>query len=307
MPEPRMVYIVCVVQRRRICSTARIARANGGRSAAFMSDMKLSLACSPCPNDTFMFHGLASGKMPVEGCELEVHLHDIETLNRLALRGTYAVTKLSFGAWMLARRHYRLLNAGAAMGFGCGPLIVSGGGRELSRDDLRNCRIAVPGELTTAHLLLRLWAPHAGNKVFLRYDKIIPAVLAGEADCGVIIHESRFTYERDGLRKIVDLGEWWEQTTRLPVPLAAIGVRQDVPAQVASSLEDALRRSIADARANPAAPMEFARRHAREMDDDVLREHIRTFVNDYSLAPGPDARAATETLIRMATQTEADK
>ncbi len=183
--------------------------------------MKLTLAYSPCPNDTFMFRDLAEGAESLEGHDIEVHLHDVETLNSMALESTYDISKVSFAAWLRVDARYELLRAGAALGFGCGPLVVSR--RALQHDDLAQCRIAVPGELTTAHLLLRLWAPQARDKVFVPYDRIIPLVAGGAADCGVIIHEGRFVYPQAGLKCLVDLGEWWERETKLPVTLGATG------------------------------------------------------------------------------------
>ena len=245
-----------------------------------------------------MFHDLATGRLRLPDCELDVHLHDVETLNRHALDGTYDITKLSFHAYLLVRDRYRLLNSGAALGFGCGPLVVAA--RELGRDDLPACRIAIPGELTTAHLLLRLWAPAAADRVFTTYDQIMPMIARGEADCGVIIHEGRFVYERAGLHRIVDLGEWWEQTTHLPIPLGGIAMRNALPETLADDFDALLRQSIVSARANPRAALPYVRLHAQEMDDDVLEKHIETFVNEHSLDLGDDGRAAVAKLEEMA-------
>jgi len=264
--------------------------------------MKLTLAYSPCPNDTFMFHGIASGALSMAGYEFEVHLHDIETLNQHALRGTYDLTKLSFYAWLQAGGTYEMLNAGAAMGYGCGPIVVAraAGGGSPDAGAVDASRVAIPGELTTAHLLFRLWAPVAFNKIFMTYDRIVPAVIAGEAEFGVIIHESRFTYEQAGLRKVVDLGDWWERVTGLPVPLAGIAVRRGLDAGIAGQFESLLRAGIAQARANPEPAMRYARRHAQELDDTVLRKHVEMFVNDYSIEADATARAAVEMLKTMA-------
>jgi len=264
--------------------------------------MKLTLAYSPCPNDTFMFHGIASGALRLAGYELEVHLHDIETLNQQALRGAYDLTKLSFHAWLQAGGTYRMLNAGSAMGYGCGPIVVAKADGGLTPDAraVAVSRVAIPGELTTAHLLFRLWASEARNKIFMTYDRIVPAVTRGEAEFGVIIHESRFTYEQAGLRKVVDLGDWWERVTGLPVPLAGIAVRRNIDASVAEQFESLLRLSIANARANPGPALQYAHEHAQELDDAVLRKHVEMFVNDYSIEADAPARAAIETLKTMA-------
>ena len=260
--------------------------------------MKLSLAFSPCPNDTFMFHGVATGKLQLEGCEVEVHLHDIETLNRHALEGTYDITKLSFHAYLFASEQYRLLEAGAALGFGCGPILVST--KPTSPREVLDSRIAIPGELTTAHLLFRLWAPEARDKVFVTYDRVMEMVASGEVDCGVIIHEGRFVFQQAGLQQIVDLGQWWEETTKLAIPLAGIGVRRSLPEGLAGRFDALLRRSILDARANSADALPYIRQHAQEMDEEVLSKHIDTFVNEYSLGLGPDGVAAMARLEEMA-------
>ena len=188
---------------------------------------RLTVAYSPCPNDTFMFCDVATGRLRLPGREIEVHLHDVETLNRLAVEGgRYDITKLSFHAWLLVGEQYELLNVGAALGFGCGPVVVAANG--TVPDDLAGCRVAVPGELTTAHLLFRLWGRDAGKKVFSPYDQIIDMVAAGQVDAGVIIHEGRFTYEQAGLRLLVDLGQWWQQLTGLPIPLGCIVARKSL-------------------------------------------------------------------------------
>ncbi len=260
--------------------------------------MKLSLAFSPCPNDTFMFHGIATGGLSLRDHEIEVHLHDIETLNELALEGTYDITKMSFHAHLLASHRYRLLNAGAALGFGCGPLLVTA--RPMSREAVLDGRIAIPGELTTAHLLFRLWAPQARNKVFTTYDRIMAMVASGEVDGGVIIHEGRFLFREAGLHQVVDLGEWWEETTRLPIPLAGIAVRRSLPEGLADEFDDLLRQSIRDARSAGAGCLPYIRQHAQEMDEEILRKHIDTFVNEQSLGLGSDGVAAVARLEEMA-------
>ncbi len=260
--------------------------------------MKISLAFSPCPNDTFMFHGVATDRQRVEGYEFDVHLHDIETLNRRAIEGAYDITKLSFHAYLLASERYRLLDTGAALGFGCGPILVST--KPMSRRDVLGGRIAIPGELTTAHLLFRLWAPEAHDKVFVTYDRIMDMVASGEVDCGVIIHEGRFVFEDAGLRAVVDLGQWWEETTQLAVPLGGIAIRRSLPEDLADRFDELVRRSILDARSGDADVLPFIRQHAQEMDEDVLTRHIDTFVNESSLGLGPDGVAAVTRLEEMA-------
>ncbi len=252
--------------------------------------MKLTLAYSPCPNDTFMFRDIAEGVESLEDHEIEVHLHDVETLNSLALESTYDISKVSFAAWLRVEDRYELLRAGAALGFGCGPVLVSR--RPLQRDDLGNCLIAVPGKLTTAHLLLQLWAPHAQNKVFVPYDRIIPLVAAGAADCGVIIHEGRFVYARSGLGCLVDLGEWWEHETKLPIPLGGIVARRSLGSNLIRAIEAMLRRAVAQSLAEPDGTWDYVRRHAQEMDPDVLASHVKLFVNEFSLDLSGQGQAA---------------
>jgi 1,4-dihydroxy-6-naphthoate synthase len=260
------------------------------------------MAYSPCPNDTFMFHDVAAGILARAGYEIGVHLHDIETLNRLALAGRYDLTKVSFHAWLLARAEYRLLNVGAALGCGCGPLVV--GRLALTRAEVCQARIAVPGELTTAHLLLRLWAPAARRKLFVPYDQVLDRVLVGEADCGVIIHESRFVYQDAGLVCLADLGQWWEEHTGHPIPLGCVIARRCLGDQVATDLEGLLREAIRHSQAHPEQAMAYVRQQARELDDAVLHQHIDMFVTDFSLDLGERGRAAVEALERLAREAE---
>jgi 1,4-dihydroxy-6-naphthoate synthase len=245
-----------------------------------------------------MFHALATGGITPPGCEPEFHYEDVEVLNRRALDGRHDFTKLSFHAWLRVRREYALLRTGAALGFGCGPVVVSRGG--LGREDMAGARIAVPGELTTGHLLLRLWAPRAGEILFVPYDCVLDSILEGKADCGVVIHESRFVYRQVGLEAVEDLGEWWETETGLPIPLGCIAARRSLPGEVAASFESALRESILQARKDPVEAMEFARRHAQELDPEILAKHVDTFVNDYSLDLGDEGMAAVRVLERRA-------
>ncbi len=260
--------------------------------------MKLSVAYSPCPNDTFMFHDVATGRLQLPGVDVEIHLHDVETLNRMALEAAFDVTKLSFHAYLLVRGEYRMLSVGAALGYGCGPVIVAR--EDIGPADLPRCRLAVPGELTTAHLLLRLWAPQAANKVFARYDRIMDLVASGEVDAGVIIHEGRFVFRQAGLRLLVDLGQWWQERTSLPIPLGCIAARRSLGEQTARDFEALLRKAIRNSLAHPERTRDYVRRHAREMDEAVLAEHIRTFVNDFSLDLGDEGTRAIERLHELA-------
>lgn len=255
----------------------------------------LTLGFSPCPNDTFIFNGLVNGPVQIPGYTVEARLHDVESLNRMAFEGHLDVTKLSFFAWLKVKAHYRLLSSGGALGFGCGPVVIAGS--ELTRNDMAHARIALPGEWTTAHLLFRLWAPQANRRVFVPYDRIFNALRSGDADCGVIIHESRFTFEQEGFRPVVDLGAWWESRTGLPIPLGCIAVHKRHPEHLDSLLDEAIRASIVLAKRNPALALSYIQAHAQEMTPDVLDAHIRTFVNEFSLdlgAAGREAAAALE-------------
>ncbi len=260
------------------------------------------MAFSPCPNDTFMFHDVATGDLRLDGYETKIHLHDVQKLNELAAQGRYDITKLSCHGYLRVQEQYQLLGVGAALGFDCGPIVVAR--NAINRPDLASARLAVPGELTTAHLLARLWAPEITDKLFVRYDEIMDCVLSGAADAGVLIHESRFVYQQAGLHKVVDLGEWWQGETQLPIPLGCVAARRDLGADTIAKFESLLKRSIENSMARPDdAPIsEFVRRHAQEMDEDVLRKHIKMFVNEYSLDLGDSGRAAFEMLNKLATE-----
>lgn len=260
--------------------------------------MDLNFAYSPCPNDTFSFYGIASGRILPEGFSLKVHHHDIETLNQFALSGRYEVTKMSFHAWLQLAGRYRLLRAGNALGFGCGPVLVAR--RKFAPADLPGLRVVLPGEHTTANLLFRLYCPAASQRTYVAYDRIFDEILSGRADCGVIIHESRFMYGQAGLSLVCDLGEWWERTTGAPIPLGAIGVRNDIPAALDSQLEALIRRSLELVRREPAAARSYIRSMAIELDDKVIDRHISMFVNGFSPDLGEEGMLAVEKLKAMA-------
>jgi 1,4-dihydroxy-6-naphthoate synthase len=268
-----------------------------------MDEMKLSLGYTPCPNDTFIFNGLINGPLSIPGVDVQAQLHDVETLNQMAFDGKLDVSKLSFYAWLMVRQHYQLLDCGGALGFGCGPVVISR--VPLARDDMARCRIAIPGQWTTAHLLFRLWAPECEKRVFMPYDQVFNALSNGVADCGVIIHESRFTFEHAGFKPVVDLGAFWEHSTGLPIPLGCIAVHERVPQSITDQLESCIRESIALARTDPASTIPYVRMHSQEMARDVLDTHIQTFVNEFSLSLGPQGRAAIDMLHKKARQSGA--
>ena len=259
-----------------------------------MNDSVITLAYSPCPNDTFMFNAIANGSLTLPGFEMQVHLHDIETLNERAAQAQYDFTKLSIHACLNLREHYHTLNAGAALGFGCGPVVVVRQDRAFK--DLSACSVAIPGELTTAHLLFRLWSPAADNRIFMPFDQIMRAVASGEVDVGVVIHEGRFTFGEHGLKSLVDLGEWWQAETDLPLPLGCIAARKSLGATTIKAFDDLLKSSIELATADPEATYAYVRKHAQELEMDVLEKHITTFVNDFSIDMGDQGRKAIQTL-----------
>ena len=234
----------------------------------------VNFAFSPCPNDTFAFHALVHGLVP--GLRVEPHMDDIEALNARAERGEAEVTKLSMPAYGRVRDRFVLLRAGGAAGFGLGPIIVAKSPRAIGG------RIAIPGDRTTAALLLRLLGRF--DTVAMRFDQIETAVLRGEADCGVLIHEGRFTYESKGLTLLADLGRVWEERMQCPLPLAGIAIRRDLAPTLAPVVDRALRASVAYAFAHPDASRSYVAAHAQDMDPDVAQRHIRLYVNPYTLA-----------------------
>jgi 1,4-dihydroxy-6-naphthoate synthase len=259
----------------------------------------LTLGYSPCPNDTFIFHALVHGIVGADGLAFRERLEDVETLNRLAAGGVLDVSKVSYGAIPHLVRDYVLLRSGGALGRGCGPLVVARG-EDVGRDGLRGRRIAIPGRNTTANLLLRLFAPDAPAGIEMVYTDIMPAVERGDVDAGLIIHESRFTYPRHGLVKVVDLGEWWEETTGLPIPLGGILARRDLGNEAIRAVDDAIRRSVEHAFAHPADWKEYVRRHAQEMDEEVQQRHIDLYVNHFTADLGDEGERAIHELFARA-------
>jgi 1,4-dihydroxy-6-naphthoate synthase len=259
-----------------------------------------ALAYSPCPNDTYIFAALTNGLL-TDAPRVRVHFADIEELNSAAMRAEHELTKVSYGAVPYLMDRYRILRSGGALGRGCGPLVVARPGAVRSLSDLRALRIAIPGERTTAFLLLQLALGGPPSDVrIMRFDRIIPAVAAGEVDAGLVIHESRFTYEQSGLTSLADLGDWWESVSGMPIPLGAILARNDIDEERASSIDDAIRSSLRYARRNETTIMPFVREHAFEMSDEVMRKHIALYVNEYSDDIGDDGMAAVTELFARA-------
>jgi 1,4-dihydroxy-6-naphthoate synthase len=255
---------------------------------------ELTFGFSPCPNDTFAFHALAHGLVDAP-FRVRPVLLDIEELNRRAHTGAFDLTKLSVGAFAAVGDRYRLLRSGAALGAGVGPLVVAR--TPMTLTDATRSRIAIPGRETTAFRLLRLAAPTLGDVIELRYDQILDAVASGAVDAGLIIHESRFTYAQHGLVRVIDLGDWWERETALPVPLAGICVRSDIDPATAAAAEHAIRASVQYAFDHPEASRDYVRAHAQELSDEVCAQHIALYVNRHSLDVGDDGLRAIERLV----------
>lgn len=258
----------------------------------------LTLGFSPCPNDTFMFYPLVHGLVDTGGHSFNERLEDVETLNRLAVKGVLDVTKVSYAALGHVREEYALLKAGSALGRGCGPLLVAK--EPLDPADLQGKTIAIPGRYTTAHLLMRLYNPALETFLEMPFHEIMDAVMTGRADAGVIIHESRFTYQGFGLHQLVDLGAWWEGETGLPIPLGGIVARRSLGAETIRNIEAALAAGVEYARANPAEAAHYIREHAQEMSAEVCSAHIGLYVNDFSRSLGSEGERAVIELLRRA-------
>lgn len=252
--------------------------------------MKLSFAFSPCPNDTFMFEPIVNQRIDLRGIEFDIVLDEVEQLNLAAQKGQYDISKLSFNAFTQLTDEYQLLESGCALGKNCGPLVIAK--ETFDPSELSNKVVAIPGENTTAHLLLSILAPDIKEKRVIVFSEIEDAVINGEVDAGLIIHESRFTYEEKGLKKIIDLGTYWEDTTHTPIPLGGIAIRRDLPDDVKAKVNQILFDSIKYAFDHPKSGLEYIRCHAQEMDEEVMYKHIDLYVNDYSQQLGEEGRGS---------------
>jgi 1,4-dihydroxy-6-naphthoate synthase len=264
-----------------------------------MNSLALRLGYSPCPNDTFVFYALMHGRIPLPGFSISEELADVETLNRRALAGELDLTKVSYHAFGHLRSEYALLRSGGALGRGCGPLVVARQATSLER--LRGKLIAIPGELTTANLLLQLHGSGYERLQILPFDRIVAAVAGGSVDAGLIIHESRFTFAEYGLVEVEDLGVWWEELTGLPIPLGGILARRTLGREVIAEVEQAINASVRFAFAHPEEARAYIRTHAQELDDAVIDQHIALYVNHFSLDLGEDGMAAVHELLDRAT------
>lgn len=256
--------------------------------------MKLTLGFSPCPNDTFIFDALVNGKIDTQGLQFEAVLEDVETLNQWALQGKLDITKLSFPAFFQSLENYILLNSGSALGKGVGPLLIT---KFVNKDaDVNQKTIALPGINTTAHMLFSFAYPEAKNKEFMIFSGIEDAVLNDKSDMGVIIHENRFTYQQKGLHKITDLGDYWEKKMNAPIPLGGIAIKRSLEPAIQQLTDQLIRKSLEYSFANYPSISEYTRQHSQEMSEDVMRQHIDLYVNNYSLDLGKDGRNAIEIL-----------
>lgn len=259
--------------------------------------MNFTLGFSPCPNDTFIFDGLVNKKIDTGDFTFTVQLEDVETLNEMAKKQVLDFTKISYGVLPLVAGNYKILNSGSALGKGVGPLLISK--NPVDFKDVEKYTIAIPGENTTAHLLFSLAFPNAKNKVFKRYDEIENAVLNSEEVLGVIIHENRFTYMNKGLYKIVDLGNYWEEKTSLPIPLGGIVGKRSIDENVLKQVDSFIKKSIEYSYSNYPLITDYIKQHSQEMEEEVMKKHIDLYVNNYSLDLGEDGKNAIQKFMEI--------
>ncbi len=271
---------------------------------------KLTLGFSPCPNDTFIFDALIHEKIDTEGLQFHVEYHDVETLNEKAFRHDLDITKLSYHAFAYAVEDYELLDAGSALGFGVGPLLIckdaklaeklsSYVGGELP-SELAELKVGIPGKYTTANFLLGLAFPTLTNKTEMVFSEIEQSLLDGSIDLGLIIHENRFTYMQKGLHKVADLGDFWEKTTGSPIPLGGIVIKRSLAQDVKERVNRLIKESVQFGFANPKSGLEYIRSHAQEMEEEVMYKHIELYVNSYSEQLGVEGRRAVDRMFQKA-------
>ncbi len=258
--------------------------------------MTLTLGFSPCPNDTFIFDALVNGKIDTGGIKFDVVLEDVQTLNQWAIEGKLDISKISYGVLPLVLQQYKVLNSGGALGKGVGPLLITKD-KKLTIEEVNDARIAIPGINTTAHLLFSLAFPFAKNKSFHVFHEIEDLVLSGQVDAGVIIHENRFTYQQKGLHKIIDLGDYWEQKTGTPIPLGGIVAHNRLLDTVAIQVNDLIRKSVEYAFVHYPQVATYVKSHAQEMSEEVMRQHIDLYVNEFSIDLGIQGKQAVNTLL----------
>ena len=273
-----------------------------------MQKTTLTLGFSPCPNDCFMFDALIHGKIDTKHLIFESVIEDVETLNRMAFQGKLDVTKLSYHAFAYLTGIYQLLNSGSALGFNCGPLLIAkpeiAARIKKNSAEISSLKIAIPGKYTTANFLLSIAYPNLVKKTEMIFSGIEQAVISGETDLGLIIHENRFTYQQKGLVKIIDLGEWWESYSQSAIPLGGIVVKKNISVENRLLINNLVRRSTEYAFANRDDVMPFVKQHAQEMDEKVMRQHIDLYVNKYSIDLGETGKKAVKLLFDKALETK---
>ena len=264
--------------------------------------MQIQLAFSTCPNDTFIFEALVNNRLSDVSYSFDYALADIQELNRLALDAQVDMVKISYALYPMISENYQLLTAGSALGRGVGPLVVSK--RKIYPDEVEHAKVAIPGETTTANMLFTLAFPNAKNKHVYLFSDIEEAVLQNEADVGVLIHEGRFTFEQKGLKKIIDLGDFWERTSSHPIPLGGIAVRRSLPEKVKQELNSLTRQSVEFAFANTQVVMPFIKKYAQEMDEQVMQKHISLYVNSFTIDLGEKGKQAVADLLNRSASFE---
>lgn len=260
----------------------------------------LSIGFSPCPNDTFIFDAMIHRKIDTEGLSFDVYLGDVEDLNQKAFNKELDITKISYHAYGYLTDDYILLDSGSALGKGCGPILVKSAKVESLK--LIDAKIAIPGKYTTANFLLSIAHPEATNKTEVLFSEIENAVLNNEFDAGLIIHENRFTYQEKGLEKIIDLGEYWEQTTGALIPLGGIIIKREISQEIIHKVNRILRKSIEYAFENPDSPLNYMTENAQEMDKNVMMQHVDLYVNKYSLDLGKEGKNSITQMFNLAQQ-----
>lgn len=271
-------------------------------SGLYNKIMKLTLGFSPCPNDTFIFDALIHHKIDTEGLEFEVFYDDVETLNQKAFNKQLDITKLSYHAFAYAVNDYALLDAGSALGFGVGPLLIANKNFQMSDLERSDLKIGIPGKYTTANFLLGVAYPQLTNKEEIVFSEIEQSLIDGKIDLGLIIHENRFTYQDKGLIKIKDLGDFWEEYTNSPIPLGGIVVKRDLPLEIQLKVNRLVKRSVEYAFANPKSGLEFIKQHAQEMSVEVMYKHIDLYVNKFSIDLGVEGKKAIQKLFDISVE-----
>jgi len=265
-----------------------------------MNNQTLTIGYSTCPNDTFIFDALINGKIDNQGFTFETILTDVEELNVKSFDESLDITKLSIFAYSQVADKYQILDAGSALGTKNGPLLISK--KKINVYQLEKYKIAIPGKHTTANFLLTALFPNITDTVEMVFSDIIPAMERGDVDAGVIIHETRFTYQQLGFSKVLDLGQRWERKTGLPIPLGCIAIRRSLPEDIKMQINTLIRKSIEQAFINPEGALPYCKKYSQEMSNEIMLQHIILYVNNYSLSLGDDGREAITTLYEYAHQ-----